>query len=196
MARSQKQGKSAPLVNLSVLTRGVPRRTALPDRYGSCNLTLMKLRSIVVVVFLIATLSMAGCKARSNMVSKNGDGVPLVIDLTKIAPIGIEISGDHPLAIPRGKVLLTIQLPEKFEIPPDQQKLGAKAIVFKPGDHDVDLYKDLHSGRLLYTHASLSIENSVPTIKVKLDTGKLPSGQYMLGISGDPFFAYCPVRLQ
>lgn len=93
-------------------------------------------------------------------------------------------------------MILKIRLPEKFEIPPDQQKWGAKAIVFRPGDHDLDLYKDLHSGRLLYTHSPLSIENGVRTIKVRLDTGKLPKGQYVLGISGDPFFAYCPVQLQ
>ena len=147
-------------------------------------------------MLLSATLAMAGCKARSSTVSKHGDGVPVVIDLSKTASIGIEISGDHPLTVPRGKVLLTIQLPEKFEIPPDQQKWGAKSIVFKPGDHDVDLYKDLHSGRLLYTHAPLSIADGVPTIEVKLDTGKLPSGQYVIGISGDPFFAYCSVQLQ
>jgi len=168
----------------------------LPYAFSSCSLTFMKVRRTTVVVLLIATLGMAGCKARGKTVSKNGDGVPVVIDLSKIAPIGIEITGHHPLTVPRGKVLLTIQLPERFEIPPDQQKLGAKAIVFKPGDHDIDLYKDLHSGRLLYTHAPLLIENGVPTIEVKFDTGKLPSGQYVLGISGDPFFAYCPVQLQ
>ena len=168
----------------------------MPYPFNSCSLTFMKVRRTTVVVLLIATLAMAGCKARSSMVSKHGDGVPLVIDLSKTAPIGIEISGDHALTVPRGKVIVTIQLPEKLEIPPDQQKWGAKALVFKSGDHDIDLYKDLHSGRLLYTRAPLSIVNGVPTIEVKLDTGKLPSGQYVIGISGDPFFAYCPLQLQ
>jgi hypothetical protein len=151
---------------------------------------------MTAVVLLIATLSMAGCKARSGKTSEGSDSRAVSIDLTKVAPMGYEIFGDHPLVIGRGRLILTIQLPEKFEIPPDQQKWGAKTIVFKPGDHDVDLYKDLHSGRLLYTHAPLSIKNGVRTIKVKLDTGKLPNGQYMLGISGAPFFAYCPLQLQ
>ena len=186
-----------PIVNVTIPKRRLlVRRTALPYPYGSCNLTFMKVRKMMVVVFLIATLSMAGCKARSSKVSESTDSIAVSIDLTKVAPMGYEISGDHPLAIDRGKLILSIRLPEKFEIPPDQQKWGAKAIVFKPGDHDLDLYKNLHSGRLLYTHAPLSIENGVRTIKVKLDTGKLPKGQYVLGISGDPFFAYCPVQLQ
>jgi hypothetical protein len=156
----------------------------------------MKVRRITVVAFLTGTLSMAGCKARSGRTSEDSDSRAVSIDLTKVAPMGFEISGDHPLAVPRGKVNLTIRLPERIEIPSDQQKWGAEAIVFRPGRYEVDLYKNLQYERLLRMRAPVSIENGVPTAKVKLDTGKLSNGQCVLGISGDPFFAYCPVQLQ
>ena len=65
------------------------RRTALPYPYGSCNLTFMKLRRMSVVVFLIATLSMAGCKARNSKVSESTGSIAISIDLTKVPPPGL-----------------------------------------------------------------------------------------------------------
>ncbi len=84
--------------------------------------------------------------------------------------------------------MLTLQLPNSIAVPSGDNQL-AKAILFRPGEHEVDLYKNLHSERLLHTTALLSIENGVPTIHVSLMTYRLRQGQYVLGISGDPIFA-------
>jgi hypothetical protein len=40
------------------------------------------------------------------------------------------------------------------------------------------------------------MEDRVLTIHVKLPLSKLAKGRYVLGISGDPYFAYCTVDLQ
>ena len=133
-----------PIVNVTIPKRWLlVRRTALPYPYGSCNLTFMKVRKMMIVVFLNCHALDGGLQCPQQQGFRKYRQHSVWIDLTKVAPMGYEISGDHPLAIDRGKLILSIRLPEKFEIPPDQQKWGAKAIVFKPGDHDLDLYKDL-----------------------------------------------------
>ena len=157
----------------------------------------MGTRRTAAVVFSIAALSMVGCKTRTSKVSKNDGGVPVTIDLGKYAPMGYEFSGKFRLIIPRGNLALSIDLPDEFPIAPSQQKNGEpKAIVFNPGKHEVGLFKNLQSGWLLEADGYISDQNGVLTLKVKMDTAKFPNGQYVLGISGDPYFAYCPLTLQ
>ena len=122
--------------------------------------------------------------------------VNITIDLNKIAPIGYEICGDKPPKLARGNLDLQLQMPERIEIPPNSQYVNAKYVEFRPGEHEVDVYRDLHSARVLYTRGNLGIEGGVPTIRVNLETTKLAKGRYVLGVSGDPFFAYCTCDLE
>jgi len=146
----------------------------------------------LVVSILISTL--IGCKSQYHT---NPDGsVNVSIDLNKIAPIGYEICKKGAVKLSRGSVDLKLLMPERVEIPAEFQEYGAKYVEFHPGRHEVDLYKNLHSARVVYTKGDLAVEAGVPTIRVKLDTSKLSKGQYVLGISGDPFFAYCTVDVQ
>ncbi len=87
-------------------------------------------------------------------------------------------------------------MPERIEIPPETQQYGAKFVEFHPGRHEIDLYRNLHSARVVHTKGDLAVEAGVRTIRVKLDTSKLSKAKYVLGISGDPFFAYCTVDVQ
>jgi hypothetical protein len=48
----------------------------------------------------------------------------------------------------------------------------------------------------MYTKGELAMEAGKPTIHLRLDASRLPAGKYVLGIGGDPFFAYCTVDLQ
>ncbi len=130
-----------------------------------------------------------------NRERRNGP-VNVTIDLSKTAPIGYEICADKPPKLSRGNLDLRLQMPERIEIPADPQHEGARYVEFRAGEHEVDLYRDLHSGRLLHTRGSLVIEGGVPTVRAKLETNKLTKGRYVLGISGDPFFAYCTVDLE
>jgi hypothetical protein len=122
--------------------------------------------------------------------------VNVTIDLNKTAPIGYEFFADKPPKLARGNLDLRLQMPERIEIPPNAHYLNAKYVEFRPGEHEVDVYRDLRSPRVLYTRGSLAMEEGVPTIRVRLETNKLSKGKYVLGISGDPFFAYCTVDLQ
>ena len=148
--------------------------------------------SALLALILISTL--IGCKSQFQ---RNPDGsVKVNIDLNKIAPIGYEICKERPVTLSRGIVDLKLLMPERIEIPAEFRKFGANYVEFHPGQHEVDLYKNLHSARVVYTKGDLTVEAGVPTIRVKLDTSKLSKGPYVLGISGDPFFAYCTVDVQ
>jgi hypothetical protein len=142
----------------------------------------------------IAIILLFGCN--SGPPGPHNGFVNVTIDLNKIAPIGYEICADHPPKLSGGNVDLMLRMPQRLEIPPDQQHLGAKYVEFRPGRHEVSVYRDLHSARLLYTEADLAMEEGVPTIRVKLEMAKLSKGRYVLGISGNPFFTYCTVDLQ
>jgi len=133
-----------------------------------------------------------GCKVRTR---ESGE-THLVLDLSKVAPIGYEICADRPPRFSAANLDLQLQMPQRIAIPPDQQNFGAKSIEFRMGRHDIDLYQDLHSGRLLHAKGDIAMEVGVPTLRVKLELTKLPKGRYVLGVSGDPFFAYCTVDLQ
>jgi len=136
---------------------------------------------------------LVGCGSQNR---QGHDGaVNVSIDLNKTAPIGYEICGDRPPRLSRASLDLRLQMPQRIEIPPEEQRLGAKYVEFRPGRHDIDLYRNLQSARVLYTNGDLAMEAGVPTIRAKLDTSKLSKGRYVLGIGGDPFFAYCTVDL-
>ncbi len=137
---------------------------------------------------------LVGCRSQTR---RNPDGtVEVSVDLNKIAPIDYEICANRPPKLSRGVVDLQLQMPERMEIPPEEQEFGAKYVEFRPGKHEIDLYRNLHSARVLYTKGDLAMEAGVPTIRVKLDTSRLSRGKYVLGIGGDPFFAYCTIDLQ
>jgi hypothetical protein len=87
-------------------------------------------------------------------------------------------------------------MPTRLDIPPEQRYNSVEFVEFRPGRHHVDVYRNLHSARLLYTEGNLAMESGVPTIRAHLDMTKLSRGKYILGISGDPFFAYCTVDVQ
>ena len=144
---------------------------------------------ILLLAVSCAIALLYGCKSRDEIKT-------ITIDLNQTAPIGYEICAIRPPKLARRNVELLFQMPSRLEIPPDQQDFGAKYIEFRPGRHEVDLYKNLHSARLLYTKGELALEAGVPTIRARLDMAKLSKGTYVLGISGDPFFAYCTVDLQ
>jgi len=146
----------------------------------------------LLISMLISTL--IACKSQYQT---NPDGsINVSIDLNTIAPIGYEICKEGAVKLSRGLVDLKLLMPEKIEIPAEVQQYGTKYVEFLPGRHEVDLYKNLHSARVVYTKGDLAVEAGVPTIRAKLDTSKLSKGKYVLGISGDPFFAYCTVDVQ
>ncbi len=122
--------------------------------------------------------------------------VNVSIDLNKIAPIGYEICADRPPTLSRGMVDLKMLKTERIEIPSENRRYGAKSVEFHPGRHEIDLYRNLQSARVLYTKGDLAVEAGVSTIRAKLDTSQLSKGKYVLAISGDPFFAYCTVDVQ
>lgn len=154
----------------------------------------MMARRLLSSLAVATGIVLVGCKSATR---ESHDGAYAVtIDLNKVAPIGYEVCADRPPRLSRANLDLRIQLPSRIEIPPSQQNYGAKYVEFKPGQHEVDVYRDLHSARLLFTRGSLIVENNVPTVRVKLQMAKLPEGRYILGVSGDPFFAYCTVDLR
>lgn len=141
----------------------------------------------------IGMLLAVNCGSHSQ---QDRDGVfHVTIDLNKIAPIGYEICGDRPARLSRANLDLRVQMPQRIEIPRENQQFGAKFVEFRPGRHEIDVYRNLHSARVLWTDGELAIEAGVPIIRAKLDTRKLSSGRYVLGISGDPYFAYCTMDL-
>ena len=48
----------------------------------------------------------------------------------------------------------------------------------------------------MHVKGDLAAEAGTPMIRVKLDMSNRAKGKYELGISGDPFFAYCSVDVQ
>jgi hypothetical protein len=120
----------------------------------------------------------------------------VVIDLRFTAPIGYEfcagksvVKGDDipPQRLPHKNLGLTLRLPERIsDLPPDA---GAKEIVFRPGKHDVDVYKHLDSGRLIHTYGTIHMEGKTPVLNTELQMGDWPPGRYVVGIHGDPFLA-------
>lgn len=148
---------------------------------------LMLLAAILIIVLM-------GCKSAVKASSESSSD--LSVDLSSMAPIGYEICADRNVQLPRANINLTMMVPEKVEIPPEAQHLGAKYVEFRPGHHVVDLYRDLHSPRLMHTSGELVIEAGKPTIHFRLDANQFPEGKYVLGVSGDPFFAYCTLTLQ
>jgi hypothetical protein len=88
-----------------------------------------------------------------------------------------------------------VQLPNRLELPPDAY-VGVKEIDFRPGEHTIDVYRHLNSGRLFSTNGTIISVGGVPTLNVKLKMGALPSGQYVVGIRGDPYFGYCTIDFE
>jgi hypothetical protein len=148
---------------------------------------------MLLAAILICPLLM-GCKSGVQASSQNSADVK--IDLNSRAPTGYEICADRNVQLPRANINLKLLMPERVEIPIDAQQFGAKYVEFHSGLHDIGLYRKLDSPRLMYTKGELAMEAGKPTIHFRLDASQLPAGKYVLGISGDPFFAYCTVDLQ
>ena len=149
------------------------------------------LTQLLTSIFIMTLMS---CKSQNHT---NPDGSANVsIDLSNSAPIGYEICEEKSITLSRGIVDLKLRMPDRIEIPAEDQQHGTKYIEFHPGPHVVDLYKDLHSARVMHMKGDLAVEAGAPMIRVQLDTSNLTKGKYELGISGDPFFAYCTVDMQ
>jgi hypothetical protein len=148
--------------------------------------------SMLLAAILISALM--GCK--SGVKASSEDSADVNVDLSNRAPIGYEICANRNVQLPRANIDLKLLMPEKVEIPPDAQQYGAKDVEFRPGRHPVDLYRTLDSPRLMHTAGQLAIEDGKPTIHFKLEASQLPAGKYVLGVGGDPFFAYCTLTLQ
>ena len=155
----------------------------------------MRSYTLTPLLASIFIVTLMGCKSQTRI---NPDGSANVsIDLSNSgAPIGYEICEEKSITLSRGLVDLKLRMPERIEIPAEDQQYGTKYIEFHPGPHVVDLYKNLHSARVMHVKGDLAVEAGAPTIRVKLDTSNLTKGKYELGISGDPFFAYCSVDMQ
>jgi hypothetical protein len=124
------------------------------------------------------------------------------LDFRAVAPIGYEFcagksrAGDDrvPDRLQRQNLRLRIVLPDKItDLPPDAP-FGAKEIVFHPGKTDVDLYQKLTVERLFHTHGTIEKQGANSVLQVDLNLAAWPAGRYILGIGGDPFFAYCTVE--
>jgi hypothetical protein len=70
-----------------------------------------------------------------------------------------------------------------FDFPAGEKQMGMKGIVFRPGEHKVDLYESFHSERLPHTTAPLYLEDGLPTIKITLDTYKLAVVEFCSRVS-------------
>jgi hypothetical protein len=147
---------------------------------------------MLLAAILISALM--GCKSAVKTSSESSADAN--VDLSSRAPIGYEICADRNVQLPRANIHLTMMVPDKVEIPPEAQHLGAKYVEFRPGHHAVDLYRNLDSPRLMHTTGELAMEAGKPTIHFTLEANQLPAGKYVLGVSGDPFFAYCTLTLQ
>jgi len=164
----------------------------------------MKRQSGIAMLFAAVAL-LGSCRAnkqesRQPVASEKAEQVTL--DLRFTAPTGYEFCagkssrGDSvdPQKLPHRNLDLSIRLPSKIELRPDAH--GAKEIVFRPGRHDVDVYKHLDSGRLIAAHGLITMDGDTPTLRVNLDMGQWPPGRYVIGISGDPFFGYCTMDFE
>jgi len=128
----------------------------------------------------------------------------VTLDLRFTAPVGYEFctgkseKGDDrpPEKLAHTNLNLTMRLPEKITGLPADALFGAKEIVFRPGERDVDVYKHLDSGRLIHTHGTIHLENGRPVLNVLLNMGDWPPGRYVVGIGGDPFFGYCTIDFE
>ncbi len=154
----------------------------------------MKPLTFSLLLAAIVFSGLIGC--RSAVKASSESSADVSVDFSSRAPIGYEICTDRNVQLPRSNINLTLMMPNKIEVPPEAQHLGAKYVEFRPGHHVVDLYRDLNSPRLMHTAGELAIEAGKPTIHFRLDANQLPAGKYVLGISGDPFFAYCTLTLQ
>jgi len=101
---------------------------------------------------------------------------------------------DFGVAVSRSRPQ-TVHLPKRLGLPPDAY-MGVKEIDFRPGEHTVDVYRHLNSERLFTTNGTITSVGGVPILSVKLKMGELPSGQYVVGISGDPYFGYCTIDFE
>jgi hypothetical protein len=59
----------------------------------------MKIHAIIAGALPIAILSILGCKARTTEPANGKNTYSAVVDLSRIAPIGYEICGDHPVVM-------------------------------------------------------------------------------------------------
>jgi hypothetical protein len=148
----------------------------------------------VKMLVLILIFSAIDCTSRRRATDAANTRT-VVIDLRHMAPIGYEFCKPDPPKLPRRNLQLTVQLPKRLELPPDAY-MGVKEIDFRPGAHTVDLYRHLNSGRLFSINGTITSVKGVPTLKVKLKMGELPSGRYVVGISGDPYFGYCTIDFE
>ena len=154
----------------------------------------MRPHPFLMLLAAILISALMGCK--SGVKASSESSADANVDLSSRAPIGYEICADRNVELPRANMNLKLLVPERVEIPPDAQQFGAKYVEFRPGHHFVDLYRDLDSPRLMHTTGELAMEAGKPTIHFTLEANQLPAGKYVLGISGDPFFAYCTLTLQ
>jgi len=99
-----------------------------------------------------------------------------------------------PKKLPHKDLDLTIRLPSKIELPGDAY--GAREIVFRAGQYDVDVYKHLDSGRLIAARGTITMDGDIPTLRVRLNMSQWPPSRYVIGISGDPFFGYCTMDFE
>ena len=154
----------------------------------------MRLPTFITLLAAILISALMGCK--SGVKASSESPADVNVDLSSRAPIGYEICADRNVQLPRANIDLKLLVPERVEIPPDAQQFGAIDVEFHPGQHDVDLYRKLDSPRLRHTRGELAMEAGKPTLHFRLDVSQLPAGKYVLGIGGDPFFAYCTLSLQ
>jgi len=126
-----------------------------------------------VAAISIAILLVLSCGSRTDRAGK--EAVSVHIDLDTVAPIGYEICADRTPKLSHANLDLALQMPEKIEIPAGELEMSAKNIEFTPGRHEIDVYRNLNSGRLLRT-GTLTTEGGVPTIRARLEAGKLPKG--------------------
>jgi len=90
--------------------------------------TLLHQRTLVVSILMPLLF---GCKTRTR---ESGETPHVLLDLSKVAPIGLEICADRPPQLSAANLDLQLQMPQRIAIPPDQQNFGAKSIEFRMGD--------------------------------------------------------------
>jgi hypothetical protein len=150
-------------------------------------------------------LFVVGCRSNRQGNLQNderGQAKFVTLDLRFTSPLGHEFcagesaQGDsaNPRKLPHNDLNLTVQLPRKIELPPEASP--EKEIVFRPGQHDVDVYKHLDSGSLIAARGTITMESDTPVLRVRLDMSKWPPGRYVVGISGDPLFGYCTMDFE
>jgi hypothetical protein len=160
-------------------------------------------RSLMIgAIVMIAIASCAWIYRFTQTSTANPDHAKeVVLDLRFTAPIGYEfcagksaVKGDDipPQRLPHKNLALTLRLPKGIsDLPADA---GAKEIVFRPGKHDVDVYKHLDSGRSIHTHGTIHMEGNQPVLNTTLNMADWPPGRYVVGIGGDPSFGYCTIN--